>query len=65
MSEKYCPLLLAAWISHFGQYDNAGNVDLYCHCDTDCAWYDTDQERCVVRSGVDDIVNGLIELKYR
>ena len=38
--EKMCPIFIAAWINHYGNYDNMGQVGLYCHCDNDCAWYD-------------------------
>jgi len=46
MDEKKCPLLLAAWMAHYGEYDSMGKQNLYCQCADDCSWYDRESEKC-------------------
>ena len=48
MEDKKCPVLLAAWIAKYGQYDNMGKVNQYTYCGDDCAWFDQDTNGCAL-----------------
>ena len=43
---KFCPLILAGWVSYFGDYDSSGSVGAYCKCSADCAWYSEHNQKC-------------------
>lgn len=52
---KKCPILLAAWTNHYGDWDNGGNWDKYVCCDSDCAWYEEITETCGLLDAIRDI----------
>jgi hypothetical protein len=49
----FCPLLVAAWIIRFGEYDKAGKIDDYTRCGVRCSWFSEDSFSCGILSETD------------
>lgn len=48
---KICPVLLHAWIQHYGQFDKlVGSWFDCCHCADDCGLYDDKHKCCSIVS---------------
>lgn len=48
--DTLCPLLLTGWISRYGAYETtlSNGWHDYCHCGTDCEWFDEDSNKCII-----------------
>jgi len=54
---KKCPILLAAWLSHYGTRGDKGQwlCEEHTTCESDCAWYNKKYEGCELLNTMDDI----------